>query len=653
MAQNLKKSQITIFIILGVVILITIGVLFYVRGKLVKKEVLAETQVVGELPELAREVEVFINNCLDDVAKNGVDLLGKQSGYIYQHNWCDDTTKCPLITSNPFITERTIQNKNNAIHGITNLADNYKLSYLLYYDKNSHSPALSYLPPIDSTQPINVPSMLNAYVTDRFKEICIKGIPQRFEPIGLEVKGNDPKLSVTVNGEDISFKVDYTVQVKDKKTGAQTTLNKFNIVTYRLRLAKIHKLLNEYLSKIDLKKPSEIKSLKQYYLDTYGASDGFIIEEYPEDYGIMINITDTQSKIRDGYFGFWFAMEPPELMGVVSNLNENIKNSKLLNTNLPNKLPDYIDFFCFVDKDENLISQYFQKQDKYKPIIEGFKNDLNYKKFNLLFVTKPKDKDSILSASCSGNSCMPRLAFSSKLMDDTYSIYPFPLICYADKYAISGNANVQTQNINFDKITYNQPIQNQLIPNQLNRKKDYFYDGLVVTINNGDEIKLTSLEINNLDTYSVIINVDAKDNDVKIFSATNFPDMSIKIPTTSCDKQAKVHLARIQTKTSKSDDCTGNTISDKKIQGLSGCTSITFIIKKADGGEIINSNIQCSDSQFDISNVDITYDDTVDSIQSCTYRHDVKTIDNNGADKFSTNLKTDCTEKGIAEFEIT
>lgn len=76
-----KKGQITIFIIVGLVILLAIGSFFYIRAKVTETKLgiaLKQDSAEGD----AAIVQSFVSKCLEDVSKQGVLLLGQQGGYI-------------------------------------------------------------------------------------------------------------------------------------------------------------------------------------------------------------------------------------------------------------------------------------------------------------------------------------------------------------------------------------------------------------------------------------------------------------------------------------------------------------------------------------------------------------------------------------------
>jgi hypothetical protein len=71
---NNRKSQITLFIIIGIIILFSVGIYSYMRVSEVK-EVKVEQQAAPPVVE-------FIDACIDKVATEGIRYMGDQGGYI-------------------------------------------------------------------------------------------------------------------------------------------------------------------------------------------------------------------------------------------------------------------------------------------------------------------------------------------------------------------------------------------------------------------------------------------------------------------------------------------------------------------------------------------------------------------------------------------
>ena len=67
-----SKGQVTVFIIVGLAVLLIFGMIFYFVGK--------GTEV--EVPASAQPLKLYVESCLKSITHQGIQLLGIQGGYI-------------------------------------------------------------------------------------------------------------------------------------------------------------------------------------------------------------------------------------------------------------------------------------------------------------------------------------------------------------------------------------------------------------------------------------------------------------------------------------------------------------------------------------------------------------------------------------------
>ena len=79
-----KKGQVTIFIIVGIVILFTFAGVMFVTQKATGETLTAEGEpLITSVPSVFVPLQTYTENCLEQVGKQGLILLGQQGGYIY------------------------------------------------------------------------------------------------------------------------------------------------------------------------------------------------------------------------------------------------------------------------------------------------------------------------------------------------------------------------------------------------------------------------------------------------------------------------------------------------------------------------------------------------------------------------------------------
>lgn len=74
-----KKGQVTLFIILGIVLLLASALMIYVKDQISSKDF---EDLVGNTPTEVRPVQEFIENCMYNVGKQAITLIGESGGYI-------------------------------------------------------------------------------------------------------------------------------------------------------------------------------------------------------------------------------------------------------------------------------------------------------------------------------------------------------------------------------------------------------------------------------------------------------------------------------------------------------------------------------------------------------------------------------------------
>lgn len=77
-----RKAQITVFMIVGIILLFSSALLFYIRGQIVEGIPEEFVPTVEEVPLEAQPVKLFVEDCMKQVASEGVRKMGAHSGYV-------------------------------------------------------------------------------------------------------------------------------------------------------------------------------------------------------------------------------------------------------------------------------------------------------------------------------------------------------------------------------------------------------------------------------------------------------------------------------------------------------------------------------------------------------------------------------------------
>ena len=79
-----SKGQITVFIILGIILLAIFSLFLYFTSSMTKETVTsASRDVVEDIPSEFIAIQSYTENCIETTAKEALIILGQQGGYLY------------------------------------------------------------------------------------------------------------------------------------------------------------------------------------------------------------------------------------------------------------------------------------------------------------------------------------------------------------------------------------------------------------------------------------------------------------------------------------------------------------------------------------------------------------------------------------------
>ena len=81
-----KKAQVTLFIIIGIVILLLAVLFVYITREEVEK-ITPETDIAEKIPTELDPTKIYVEACIGEVLTEGLRLLGEHGGYIYQDSF--------------------------------------------------------------------------------------------------------------------------------------------------------------------------------------------------------------------------------------------------------------------------------------------------------------------------------------------------------------------------------------------------------------------------------------------------------------------------------------------------------------------------------------------------------------------------------------
>ncbi len=186
-----KRGQITLFIILGIALLLAVVLVIVFREKLT---IFKPDQL---LPTETSAVAHYIEGCTDTAARDGLAILGSQGGYIWLPG---------IIEDNPLAVIDT---------GI-------KVPLWQYRTENR-------IPSIELMQ-----SHLSRYVNENLKT-CLGGLSD-FKAQYTIVEKGDIQTETTLTSQLVSFKVTYPIDIINKEGKKITDIHDFQVdVPYKLK----------------------------------------------------------------------------------------------------------------------------------------------------------------------------------------------------------------------------------------------------------------------------------------------------------------------------------------------------------------------------------------------------------------------------------
>jgi hypothetical protein len=267
--MNKSRAQITIFMIVGIIVLFIIAGSIALYSKMSAKETLPIIDKTATIQNKAKTVDTYIKECLDSVGKEGLLTIGLQGGYY-------------------------------------NLPERYfSLEYTdvpyYYYEEN--------IAGVLSKE--EIAANLGKYIDDNIG-YCLNDF-EEFTVNGYIIETGEPKTTVTVGDTRLFAKLNMDVSVDNNMI--KTDYNTFS-ADYPGRLEEIYQTVNELLTNTIIDPYRIYYSLILNLMEEHNLQIDSMT--YSDDTVIYV-IQDPQSVINEVPFVFLFAIKvnttnvPPEL----------------------------------------------------------------------------------------------------------------------------------------------------------------------------------------------------------------------------------------------------------------------------------------------------------------------------------------------------
>ena len=219
-----KRGQITVFIIVGIVLLFLSAGIFYITKNTVKETITTEgVPVAQKVPLTFSPIQKYTENCLRSVGKRGLIILGQQGGYI-----------------NPDVLGKYSTVKPTDSAGI-NLQPT-KVPYWFYSSPQNREDKIvfSTLQPklyAKDDSSLSIETQMNRYVKEKLDD-CLQNYTV-FDNQGFKVKYGSKQVLTRVGTSSVNFQL--TMMVTATK-GESTTKMKIFYVNLPLKLKQYYEL---------------------------------------------------------------------------------------------------------------------------------------------------------------------------------------------------------------------------------------------------------------------------------------------------------------------------------------------------------------------------------------------------------------------------
>jgi len=220
----MKKGQVTVFIIIGVLLLVVFATILILTQTNITEDLTSEgIPVIAQVPTQFEPIQTFTENCVQQVGKRGLILLGQQGGYIYPELvgtfTAADPTNADGLTLSPL-----------------------QIPYW-YYNKNHNddsSIGISSLQPELSKGEMSVEAQLQRYVEENVDN-CLQGY-SGFVKEGFVITQGDKQSRVSVLDNAVHFTL--SMPVSASLGSADTNMEQF-FVSIPLALKEYYDLAGD------------------------------------------------------------------------------------------------------------------------------------------------------------------------------------------------------------------------------------------------------------------------------------------------------------------------------------------------------------------------------------------------------------------------
>lgn len=245
-----NKGQVTIFVILGILVVAGVILFFALKGNIGEER---------QIPQEAEPVQIYVQNCLDEVSKDIIEKVGFSGGF-YEHQ------------------------------GITNKD---RIPYFIYEEQKV-------MPPLNFTE-----KEISKAIEQRLS-FCIQDFYSFSE---YNIKQGKIKAKTSINENETIIQLNYPIEIR--KGDFNYTLRKFDS-SIDVRLGTIYDSVEYLIDKemyfLSTEPDYGFNSICWVCFEDLAKNNGLNMEIYPDwdNEEILYVVEDNFSQINNKPFEFWY-----------------------------------------------------------------------------------------------------------------------------------------------------------------------------------------------------------------------------------------------------------------------------------------------------------------------------------------------------------
>ncbi len=343
MIAKQKISQVTIFIILGIVIVIIFMVLIFINKYAAKRASTKEIMDAKEITFDVQPIKNFVDKCLDLVSKDGLKKIGKQGGYLFEGQ------------GGPFIDYPGEDEGRLFInYGNSKVAYNILIPVQIgetYFDTPWRYPWINFpypngdinkepvfrvqgvfgkktFPPLTKPSANSMQEQLETFVENNI-DICLDFSVFEEQGFSFTKKESEKIINLDITENDVVFRIRYPIIIGRVNSAEKTEIKDFS-VKQKVRLKKLHKFVHDLIE-------ADTRDVKYNIL--VGFEGSFIVDVKNNVYGKddLIIVTDNNPEFfLDGIpYQYFFARKNRNpALNYIKNTKINIAQGTNINIQL-------------------------------------------------------------------------------------------------------------------------------------------------------------------------------------------------------------------------------------------------------------------------------------------------------------------------------